>query len=216
MNAFEREDNNVDSLINYTSNIKSSFQTPTPSNFRTISGSAASSGIGPFCNFVGNFTVLVVVVCGRRDAEVAGRASMRCVEADATRNVEPVRPVAVAGRVGGLISGILFDGAAVGVGTTRTGCPRFRGAGCFGGCGTVMVAARFRDTDAPCAAFATCPMRWAVGSTLARSLEASAPRCPAKGLGSSVNDKPGSVKHQIRQLAVFCEFKEVPLRRRRV
>jgi hypothetical protein len=111
MNAFECEDNNVVSLINYTSNLKSSFQTPTPLNFRTVSGSAAN-GIGPFCNFVGNFTVLVVVVDGRKDAEVAGRASMRCVEADATRNVEPVRPVAVAGRVGGLICSPLFDGAA--------------------------------------------------------------------------------------------------------
>jgi hypothetical protein len=47
-----------------------------------------------------------------------------------------------------------------------------------------MVVARVRDTWAP---FIANPARWAVGGTLAHNLE-TLPK-PAKGLGSSVDDK---------------------------
>ncbi len=63
-----------------------------------ISGSAASE-IVPVCDFVGSRTVLVTAVGGRKDAEVAGRASMRGVGTGPKPDVEAMRPVAVAGRV---------------------------------------------------------------------------------------------------------------------
>jgi hypothetical protein len=55
--------------------MKSSLPTSesTPSNSRTISGSAAS-GIVPVCDFVESLTVRVTAVGGRKDTEVAGRA----------------------------------------------------------------------------------------------------------------------------------------------
>jgi hypothetical protein len=81
--------------------MKSSFPTSdtTPSNWRTISGSAAS-GVVPVCDLVESLTVLVTAVGGRKDTEVAGRACMRGVETVPIREVEAIRPVAVAGRVG--------------------------------------------------------------------------------------------------------------------
>jgi hypothetical protein len=75
------------------------------------------------------------MVGGRKDAEVAGRAGMRDVNrADAFRDVDFMRPIAVAGRIGGVIKGGFFVRPAVGVGTTRIACPRFEGTsgtGCF-------------------------------------------------------------------------------------
>lgn len=62
----------------------------------------------PVCIFVRNLAVLVVPVGGRKDAEVAGRASMRGAEAGALRNVEAMRPAAVAGLGGGLFCSDFF------------------------------------------------------------------------------------------------------------
>jgi hypothetical protein len=106
--------------------MKSSSPTPTPSNSRTISGSAAN-GIAPACTFVRSFTVLVIAVGGRKDAEVAGRACMCGIETGALRNVEATRPVAVTGRVGGFICGGFLVGPAIRVGATRTASSRFEG-----------------------------------------------------------------------------------------
>ena len=118
----------MNSMVNQTSNLKSSSLTSTPSNRKTISGSATSV-VTPICNFVGNFMVLVFVVGGRKDAEVAGRASMRDPEAGTLRNVEAMRPAAVAGRVGGFICGNFFVGPIIGVGTTRAACRGFEEMG---------------------------------------------------------------------------------------
>jgi hypothetical protein len=108
--------------------MKSSFPTSesTPSNSRTISGAAASSVV-PVCDFVESLTVLVTAVGGRKDTEVAGRARMRGVETGSIREVEAIRPVAVAGRVGGFICGDFLVEPAMGVGAARTACPRFEG-----------------------------------------------------------------------------------------
>ena len=62
----------------------------------------------PACILVRNFAVLVVPVGGCKDAEVAGRASMRGAEAGALRNVEAMRPAAVAGLGGGLVCDDFF------------------------------------------------------------------------------------------------------------
>ena len=106
--------------------MKSSFPTSesTPSNLRTISESAAS-GIVPVCDFVECLTVLVAAVGARKDTEVAGRACMRGVETGPMREVEAIRPVAVAGRAGGFICGDFLVKPTTGVGATRTACPRF-------------------------------------------------------------------------------------------
>jgi hypothetical protein len=105
--------------------MKSSFPTSesTPSNSRTISGSAAS-GVVPVCDFVESFTVLVTAIGGRKDTEVAVRACMRGVGTGPIREVEAMRPVAVAGRVGRLICGDIV-GPAMRVGAARAACPRF-------------------------------------------------------------------------------------------
>lgn len=108
--------------------MKSSFPTSesTPSNSRTISGSAAS-GVVLVCDFVESLTVLVTAIGGRKNTEVAGRARMRGVETGSTREVEAIRPVAVAGRVGGFICGDFLVEPAMGVGAARTACPRLEG-----------------------------------------------------------------------------------------
>ena len=109
--------------------MKSSFPTskPTPSNSRTIWGSA-TSGLVPGCDFVKFPTVLAIAVGGRKDTEVAGRACTRRVETGPIREVEAIRPVAVAGRVGRLICGDLLLEPAMGAGPARTACPRFEGS----------------------------------------------------------------------------------------
>jgi hypothetical protein len=106
--------------------MKSSFPTsePAPSNLRTTSGSAAS-GVAPVCDFVKSFTVLVTAIGGREDTEVAGRACMRGVETGPIREVEAIRPVAVAGRVGRFICGDFLVEPAMRVGAARAACPRF-------------------------------------------------------------------------------------------
>jgi hypothetical protein len=106
--------------------MKSSFPIPksTPSNSRTISGSVAS-GFVLVCGFVESPTVLVTAVGGRKDTEVAGRACIRAVKIGPIREVEAIRPVAVAGRVGGFICDDFFVEAATGVGAARAACPRF-------------------------------------------------------------------------------------------
>jgi hypothetical protein len=106
--------------------MKSSFPTSesTPSNSRTISGSAGS-GTVPVCDFVESLIVFVTAVRGRKETEVAGRACMRGVETGPMREVEAIRPVAVAGRVGGFICDGFLVGPAMGVGAARTACPRF-------------------------------------------------------------------------------------------
>ena len=104
--------------------MKSSFPTSesTPSNSRTRS---AASGIVPVFGFVESLTILVTAVGGRKDTEVAGRACMCGVETGLIREVEAIRPVVVAGRVGGLIWGDFLVDPAMGVGAARTTCPRF-------------------------------------------------------------------------------------------
>ncbi len=77
------------------------------------------------CNFLVTFTVLVAAGGRRKDVEVAGRASTRVAETGLVRDVEAMRPVAVAGRVGGFTCSDFFVRHAVGVGVTRTACPRF-------------------------------------------------------------------------------------------
>jgi hypothetical protein len=106
--------------------MKSSFPTsePTPSNSRTISGSAAG-GVAPVCDFAESFTVLVTAIGGREDTEVAGRACMCGVETGPKREVEALRPVAVAGCVGGFICGDFLVEPAMRVGAARAACPRF-------------------------------------------------------------------------------------------
>jgi hypothetical protein len=86
--------------------MKSSFPTSksTPSNLKRTSGSAASRVV-PVWGFVESLTILVTTVGGRKEAEVAGRACMRGVETDPIREVEAIRPVAVAGRIGRFICG---------------------------------------------------------------------------------------------------------------
>jgi hypothetical protein len=86
--------------------MKSSFPTSksTPSNLKTTLGSAASRVV-PVWDFVESLTILVTTVGGRKEAEVAGRACMREVETDPIREVEAIRPVAVAGRIGRFICG---------------------------------------------------------------------------------------------------------------
>lgn len=98
--------------------MKSSFSTSTTSNSITISESAAG-GVAPAFSLVGGFTVLVIAVGERKDAEVAGRGSMRGAETGA------MRPVAVAGRVGWLICGIFLVEPATAAGAARTACSRF-------------------------------------------------------------------------------------------
>jgi hypothetical protein len=106
--------------------MKSSFPTSesTSSNPRTISGSAAS-GVVPVCNFLESLTVLAAAVGGRKDTEVAGRVCMRRVETGPIREVEAIRPVTIAGRVGGFICGAFLVEPAMRVGAARTACPRF-------------------------------------------------------------------------------------------
>ena len=157
--------------------MKSSFPTSesTPSNLRTISGSAASRVV-PVCDFVESLTILVTTVGGRKDAEVAGRVCMRVVETDPIREVEAIRPVAVAGRVGRFICGGFLVELAMGVGAARTACPRFEGRrtdGCFR---FAVVVARARDV----APFVTCS---AVGFPFERL------GGRAKGVESSANVK---------------------------
>ena len=103
--------------------MKSSFLTSesTPSNSRTISGSAAS-GVVPVFDVVESLTVLVTAVGGRKDTEVAGRECMRGVETGPVREVEALRPVVVAGRFGGLIWGDFLVEPA---GAAPTACPPF-------------------------------------------------------------------------------------------
>jgi hypothetical protein len=118
--------------------------------------------------------VVVIAVCGRKDAEVAGRARMRGFKTGAARDVGARRPVAVAGRAGGVICGCFLVGPVIWVGATRTTCSRLeekRTAGCFRGFGTVS---RGRDACVP-------------GVTLGET--SSAPRSLAKGLGSSMDVK---------------------------
>jgi len=79
----------------------------------------------PICDFVEGLTVLVTTVGGRKDTEVAGRACKRAVETGPIREVEAIRPVAVAGRVGGVICGGFLIEPATGTGATRAACPRF-------------------------------------------------------------------------------------------
>ena len=79
----------------------------------------------PVCDFVESFTVLVTTVGGRKDAEAAGRACMREVETGPIRVVEAIRPVAVAGRVGGFICGDFLVEPAMGVGAARIDRPPF-------------------------------------------------------------------------------------------
>lgn len=149
--------------------MKSSFPTSEskPSNSRTISKSEASSVV-PVCDFVEDLPVLATVAGGREDTEVAGRAWMRLVETDPIR-VEAIRPVAVAGRVGGVICCDFLVEPAMGVGATRTACTCFeeRGTARRFELTVVTVAAR---ADVP---FVTCPTE--------------ALRGWAKGVKSSVN-----------------------------
>jgi hypothetical protein len=64
--------------------------------------------------------VLLTLVGGRKEAEVAGRVGMRdVIGAGAVRNVEVTRPAAVAGRAGGRICDF-FSERTGGIGTTRT------------------------------------------------------------------------------------------------
>jgi hypothetical protein len=159
--------------------MKSSFPTSksTPSNSRTISGSA-TSGVVPGCDFVKFFTVLVIAVGGRKDTEVAGRAWVRRVETGPIREVEAIRPVAVAGRVGRFICGDFLVEPAMGVGAVRTACPRFEGSWTARRFEFATVAARAWEVP-----FVTC-------SAVGLAFEASpAPRSWAKGVESSVNVK---------------------------
>jgi hypothetical protein len=77
--------------------------------------------------------VFLILVGGRKEAEVAGRVGMRDVIGTvAVRKVEVTRPAAVAGRAWGKICDF-FPERTKGIGATRTACPRFKveGAGCF-------------------------------------------------------------------------------------
>ena len=106
--------------------MKSPFPTSksTPSNSRTIWGSVAS-GFVPIRGFVESPTVLVIAVGGRKDTEVAGRACIRGVKIGPIREVEAIRPVAVAGRAGGFICDDFLVKPATGAGAARVACPRF-------------------------------------------------------------------------------------------
>jgi hypothetical protein len=123
-------------------------------------------------------------VAGRKYAEVAGRTIVRGAGVGLVSNVEATRPVAVAGRVGGLICGGFLAPLVPLVGLSKKG----EALG-FRGCGFGMVVARARDTaGAPCVPFVVRPVRWVVCGALADVLGASlATRSPAKGLGSSAN-----------------------------
>jgi hypothetical protein len=101
---------------------------------------------------------------------------MRGFETGAARDVGARRPVAVAGRAGGVICGCFLVGPVIWVGATRTTCSRLeekRTAGCFRGFG--MTVSRGRDA---CVPFVT-------GGTLGET--SSAPRSLEKGLGSSMD-----------------------------
>ena len=66
------------------------------------------------------FDVLLTLVGGRKEAEVAGRVGTRdVIEVGAMRDVEVTRPAAVAGRAGGTICNF-FSERTGGIGTTRT------------------------------------------------------------------------------------------------
>ena len=69
--------------------------------------------------------LLAAVLGGRKDAEVAGRLGIYDVVGIlAIRNVEAIRPVAVAGRIEAAVWDGFFAESAAGVGTTRSACPR--------------------------------------------------------------------------------------------
>jgi hypothetical protein len=110
-----------------------------------------NGGVAPGLNLAlaDIITFLVAMVGGRKEAEVAGRAGMRdVVGVAARRDVEIMRPVAVAGRIGAAVWGGFFDWPAVGVGTTRIACPRLEGTSrddCFKGRGAGILVARARD-----------------------------------------------------------------------
>jgi hypothetical protein len=147
--------------------------------------------------FVESLTVLVTAVGGRKDTEVAGRGCIRGIETGPgpIREVEAIRPVAVAGRVGGFICGdFLVEPTLV---AACAACPRFEERRFE----FAILAAR-----APDGPFVTC-------STF---FEASPPPRRAKGVESSVNVKHselGGRNRKTRLLAVFGELKKVPLGR---
>jgi len=79
----------------------------------------ATGGVAPVCNFDGAF---IVVVGGRKDAEVAERTGMHGAGVGFVSDLEATRPVTVAGRIEALICGDFLVGPAMGPGSTRTAC----------------------------------------------------------------------------------------------
>jgi hypothetical protein len=94
------------------------------SNSRTNSGSVAS-GVAPAFNLATILSLLVAILGGRKEAEVAGRLGMYDVAGVvAIRAVEAARPVTVAGRIRAAVCDDFFAEPAVGVGVIRGACPR--------------------------------------------------------------------------------------------
>jgi hypothetical protein len=94
-------------------------------------------------------SLLVAVLGGRKEAEVAGRLGMYDVAGVlAIRAVEAARPVTVAGRFRAAVWDDFFAEPAVGVGVILCACPRegARRAGCFGRRGAISCSARVRWT----------------------------------------------------------------------
>jgi hypothetical protein len=115
------------SKFNHMSNIKSSSATSALSNSRTNSEST-TSGVETGRDLADIVAFFVAMAGGRKDTDVAGRAGRRdVVETVAVHGVEVMRPVAVAGRAGAVLSDNFFDGPVGRVGSIRIACTRLEG-----------------------------------------------------------------------------------------